>query len=72
MTYRYEVAATRCRFNFDALSVARPQAKRRKLAKILTTRRVLHFMGFLAFWAVMLSITFLITLAAMAMFVLLA
>ena len=72
MAYSYQVAATRCRFNFDALSAARPQAKRRKHTKILTTRRVLHFMGFLAFWAVMLSITFLITLAFMLMFVLLA
>lgn len=72
MTYCYEVAATRCRFNFDALSVARSQVKRRKRTKILTTRRVLHFMGFLAFWAVMLSITFLITVAFMLMFVLLA
>lgn len=71
MTYRYEVTATRCRFNFDALSVTQPQAKRRKRTKLLTTRRVLHFMGFLAFWAVMWSITFLITMAFMFMFVLL-
>jgi hypothetical protein len=72
MTYRYEVATTRCRFNLDGLIITQPQAKRHKRARIFTTRRVLHFMGFLAFWTVMLSITFVITLAFMLMFVLLA
>ncbi len=70
MTYRCVVAEPRYRYNPP--SITRPQAKRRKLARLLTARRVLHFMGFLAFWAVVLSITYLITVAALAVFILLS
>lgn len=71
MTYGSQIAI-RTRFPFDALSAQQRKATRRKLARLRKIRRVVHFLGFLAFWAVTISVTYLLTLAVLIVAVLLA
>lgn len=66
MTYQYQGTVTR--FNFQTYSKPAPRKKRSKLRRLLSVKRALHFIGFLSFWAVALSITYLAMLAAMAAF----
>lgn len=66
--------ATRYRYNFDAISYTKPEtpqrkAARRKLARLRAIKKVLHFIGFICFWATVLAVTCLAMLVAMFLFV---
>ena len=61
-------AMTRTRFDFDALPRPKHQVSK-KLARLRTARRVLHFIGFLSFWAVVLGLAYLAMTAAAFLFV---
>ena len=67
MTYGETIPRTR--FQFDAMPKARRKAPSKKLARPRMARRVLHFIGFLSFWAVALSMAYLALLAAVFLFV---
>lgn len=67
MTYGYNTT-TATRFDFGAISqstAARRRAERKKLARLRILKRVVHFLGFLSFWTVVLSVTYLVLLAVM-------
>lgn len=67
MTYGETI--NRTRFQFDAMPKARRKAPSKKLARLRMARRVLHFIGFLSFWAVALSLAYLAAMAAAVLFV---
>ncbi|MBR5889119.1 MAG: hypothetical protein IKY92_03665 [Akkermansia sp.] len=67
MTYQYQGTVTR--YQFQTYSAPKPRKKNRKLARLLTTRKLLHFIGFLSFWATTLAITYLCMLVTLAAFV---
>ena len=52
------------RFDFETLSTAQQRAERKKLRRLRTVRRLIHFIGFLTYWAILLSITYLVMLIA--------
>lgn len=63
------------RYDFDTVAqVAATQrrAGRKKLARLRTAKRVLHFAGFLCYWAVIFAVAYLAMLAAMAVFIFLS
>ena len=62
-------AMTRTRFDFDALPQPQRRKVSKKLARLRTARRVLHFIGFLSFWAVALGLAYLAMTAAAFLFV---
>ena len=68
MTYLYQTngQAARYRYQYQTTSAPRPRALPRKVARLLIAKRVLHFIGFLCFWAVALSVAFLAMLVALA------
>lgn len=73
MTYGNQIAM-RYRYPFDTITYTKPEtpqrrAARRKLARLRTIKRALHFIGFLCFWATVLAVTCLAMLAAMFLFV---
>ena len=71
----YGQPAARYRFNFEtAAQIAADQrrAERKKLRRLRTIKRVLHFVGFLAYWAIILGIAYLLTLAAGIVFIFLS
>ena len=53
----------------SAFAAAQRRADRKKLRRLRTIKRALHFVGFLAFWAVILGIAYLLSLAAMIVFI---
>lgn len=74
MTYGY-TTTTQTRFDFGAMekiTAAKRRAERKKLARLRILKRAVHFLGFLSFWALVLSITYLVGLAVMIVFVCLA
>lgn len=74
MTYGQQMTA-RTRYDFAAvaaITAANRRAERKKLARLRILKRVLHFIGFLSYWAVALSVTYLVLLAIMVLFVCLA
>lgn len=76
MTYQ----TTRTRFDFDtvaALSSCRRSSttmsqSSRKLARLRAAKKALHFLGFLCYWAIALSIGFLVIIASITLFIFLA
>lgn len=74
MTYGYQTTAA-TRFDFGTIAqctTARRRAERKKLARLRILKRAVHFLGFLSFWALVLSITYLVGLAVMIALVCLA
>lgn len=68
----YSQIAVQTGFNQAAISAfaaAQRRADRKKLRRLRTIKRALHFVGFLAFWAVILGIAYLLSLAAMIVFI---
>lgn len=66
MTYSQQ-PATVTRLDFDTMAqivAAQRRAERKKLARLRTAKRVLHFIGFLCYWAVAYAIMYLAMLAA--------
>ena len=67
MTYSQR-PATVTRFDFETvarIAATQRRAERKKLSRLRTIKRVLHFIGFLCFWAVFISAAYLAMLAAM-------
>lgn len=64
MTYGNQIT-TRTRYPFTNTGSKRPGKARRKLARLRTIKRLLHFVGFLAYWAVVFSVAYLATLAVL-------
>lgn len=74
MTYGYNTTAA-TRFDFGTIAqitAAKRRAEHKKLARLRILKRVVHFLGFLSFWALVLSITYLVALAVMITLVCLA
>ena len=74
MTYS-QTPAARTRFDFAAveqITADRRRAERRKLRRLRKAKRVLHFIGFLSYWAVFAGITMLLALGCMILFIYLA
>lgn len=74
MTYSQR-PATVTRFDFDtvaAIAATQCRAERKKLARLRTAKRVLHFAGFLCYWAIAFSAMYLAMLAAMIVCILLS
>jgi hypothetical protein len=67
MTYSQRPAAV-SRFDFDtvaAIAATQRRAERKKLARLRTAKRVLHFIGFICYWATAYAALFLAMLATM-------
>lgn len=64
MTYGNQIT-TRTRYPFTSTPAKRPRMARKKLARLRKIKRLLHFVGFLAYWSVVLSVTYLAALAVM-------
>lgn len=71
MTYGSQIT-TRTRYPFDHRSAQQRREARKRLARQRAIKRLLHFLGFLAYWSVILSVTYLVTLAVLIVFILLA
>lgn len=64
--------ATRTRYDFTtaaAIHAAQRRAARKRLAKLRRVKRILHFVGFLAYWAAFASAVYLITLPVLLAFI---
>ena len=74
MTYSQRPAA-RSRYNYSTVAViaaAQRKAERKRLARLRTIKRALHFIGFLCYWAVAIAVVYLVMLAVMIVCILLA
>ena len=71
MTYGSQIT-TRTRFPFDYRTTQQHREARKRLARQRAIKRLLHFVGFLAYWSVILSVTYLVTLALLIVCILLA
>lgn len=70
MTYGSQIT-TRTRHPFTTgIKSHGKRTKKRTRARFV--KRVVHFLGFLAYWSVVLSVTYLVTLAVLIVFILLA
>ena len=72
MTYGSQITTARTRYPFNHRSAQQHREARKRLARQRAIKRVLHFLGFLAYWSVILSVTYLVTLAVLIVFILLA
>ena len=71
MTYSQQ-GTTKTRYDFDAVAAiyaTMRQAERRKLRRLRAIKRLLHFMGFLCYWACFVAVTYLGALVAMIVFI---
>ena len=71
MTYGQPAAGYRFDFGAAAQIAARSarQAERKKLRRLRTIKRVLHFVGFLALWTIILGIAYLLFVAVMILLI---
>ena len=68
----YSQAAIKTRFDFEAvaqIAATQRRAERKKIARLRKAKRVLHFVGFLSYWAIITGTTYLAALAVMVAFV---
>lgn len=72
MTYGSQITTTKTRYPFNYRSAQQHRQARKRLARQRTIKRLLHFLGFLAYWSVILSVTYLVTLALLIVCILLA
>ena len=75
ITYSQNTTAARTRLDFDAvaeIAAAQRRAQRKKLRTLRRLRRAVHFFGFLCYWAVVLSIVYMVALAIMFMLIILS
>lgn len=71
----YGQPAARTRFDFDTvaqIAANQRRADRKKLRRLRKVKRALHFLGFLSYWAIIVGITWLLSLAVMILFIYLA
>lgn len=67
--------ATRTRYDFETVAqirAAQRRAARQRLARLRRVKRILHFVGFLTYWAVIVSAVYLVSLPVLVFFVSLA
>lgn len=71
MTYSQQPAA-KTRFDFDTVAAVYAElhrAERKRLTRLRMIKRVLHFFGFLCYWAIFTAIGYLVLLAAVVVFI---
>jgi hypothetical protein len=71
----YSQTAVKTRYDFETvaqIAATQRRAERKKLARLRTIKRVLHFVGFLSYWAIFAGIAYLVATAVMIAFVCMA
>lgn len=71
----YGQPAARTRYDFDAVAqivANQRRAERKRLRRLRTIKRALHFLGFLSYWAIIVGTAYLLSLAVMILFIYLA
>ena len=70
MTYGHPAARTRFDFETVAqIAANQRRADRKKLRRLHMAKRALHFLGFLSYWAIIVSIAYLAMLAVSVVFI---
>lgn len=64
----YGQPAARTRYDFEAvaaIAARQYRAERKRLRRLRKAKQALHFLGFLSYWAIILGIGYLLSLAVM-------
>jgi hypothetical protein len=68
----YGQPAARTRYDFEAVAQITAnlrRAERKRLRRLRAIKRALHFLCFLSYWAIVLGIGYLLSLAVMILFI---